>query len=342
MMPTALTPRSKPGLLSLVLPLFNEEEVFDELEKRLTAFLQSLDCDIEVILVNDGSRDRTQERLESWARRDPRIKGLCFARNFGHQVAVTAGLEHAAGDAVVIMDADLQDPPELIHQMLAEYQKGYDVVYAQRVERAGETVFKRATAWLFYRLMRLLVHRDLPSDTGDFRLMSRPVLDALLQMREKHRFLRGMVTWVGFAQTAVKFSREARRQGQTKYNLRKMLSLAWNASVSFSPLPLRLNLFAGVGVALFGAGYGVYAVLRAVIIRDTVPGWTTLVVLLCLIGGWILISVGILGEYVAKIFEEVKQRPLYVIEKKINFPAAHEWDNTHPGIHLPRSVGRVG
>ena len=319
-----LRARTKPALLSLVIPLFNEEEVFEELERRMTQFLKEVGCQTEVILVNDGSRDATEARLEAWAEREARIKGICFSRNFGHQVAVTAGLDHASGDAVVIMDADLQDPPEVIPEMLEQYQKGYDVVYGQRLERAGESVFKRATAFMFYRLMRLLVHPDLPADAGDFRLMSRPVVNALLKMPEKHRFLRGMVTWLGFSQTAVRFSRPGRHAGQTKYGVRKMVALAWNASVSFSPLPLRVSLVVGLFVALFGACYGLYSILRALIVQDTVPGWTTLVVLLCLIGGWILISVGVLGEYVAKIFEETKQRPLYVVCKKINLSGGNE------------------
>lgn len=336
MVQSQLRSRPKPRLLSLVLPLYNEEEVFGELEKRLTEFLRSIDCAAEIILVNDGSSDATRTCIECWALKDPRVKGICLARNFGHQIAVTAGLEHASGDAIVVMDADLQDPPEVVREMIAKYQEGYDVVYGQRIERAGETVFKRATAFLFYRVMRLLIHKNLPPDTGDFRLMSRPVLDALLQMKEKHRFLRGMVTWLGFSQTAVQFSRDKRHTGHTKYNFRKMASLAWNASVSFSPLPLRINLVLGIFVAMFGAIYGVYSVFRALIVKDTVPGWTTLVVLLCLIGGWILISIGILGEYVAKIFEEVKGRPLYVIEKKINFADAKERNATSEGINLPR------
>ena len=313
-----LRPRSNPKLLSLVIPLFNEEEVFQALRKRLTEFLQSLDGPAEVILVNDGSRDRTQACLEAWAAQDARIKGLCFARNFGHQIAVTAGLEHSSGDA------DLQDPPEVIHEMLLRYQEGYDVVYGLRGERAGETLFKRATAFFFYRLMRLLIHPDLPADAGDFRLMSRQVVDALLQMNEQHRFLRGMVAWLGFAQTAVKYARAGRAAGRTKYNLRKMMTLAWNASVSFSPVPLRVSLMLGVFIAMFGVCYGIYAMIHALVLQDTVPGWTTLVVLLCLIGGWILISVGVLGEYVAKIFEEVKGRPLYVVAKKVNLGADNE------------------
>lgn len=319
-----LRPRSRPKLLSIVIPLYNEQEVFVELKRRLSEFLNGLACDAEVLLVNDGSLDNTQTIVEEWAAKDVRIKEICLARNFGHQIAVTAGLEHARGDAVVVMDADLQDPPEVIHDMLQEYEKGYDVVYGQRAERLGESIFKRATAFLFYRVMRLLVHRKLPADTGDFRLMSRPVVNALLQMKERHRFLRGMVAWLGFPQTAVRFSRAPRLSGTTKYNLSKMIGLAWNASVSFSPLPLRISLVLGVLIALFGVAYSGYSLYHAFVLKDTVPGWTTLVILLCLIGGWILIAIGILGEYVAKIFEESKQRPMYVVQKKLNLGPDNE------------------
>jgi dolichol-phosphate mannosyltransferase len=305
-------------LLSLVIPLFNEEEVFEALAKRLLHLFNELGCETEVVFVNDGSRDRTQAFVEGWAERDKRVKAVCLSRNFGHQIAVTAGLSYAKGDAVVVMDADLQDPPELIQEMVLRYQDGYDVIYGQRTSREGEGAFKLLTAFWFYRIMRLLVHPGLPPDTGDFRLMSRPVVNALLRMPERHRFLRGMVTWLGFQQTAVMFSRPGRQAGQSKYSVGKMIALAWNASVSFSPLPLRVSLVLGLLVALFGAGYGVYSVLRALIVRDTVPGWTTLVVLLCLIGGWILVSIGVAGEYIAKIFEEVKHRPLYIVCKKVN------------------------
>jgi dolichol-phosphate mannosyltransferase len=205
-------------------------------------------------------------------------------------------------------------------QMLDEYGRGYDVVYGRRKSRAGETTFKRLSAWAFYRLMKRLVHRDLPADVGDFRLVSRPCLNALREMRETHRFMRGMVAWVGFPQTAVEFERAPRCAGKTSYSLRKMMAFAWTAAISFSPIPLRLSLLAGALVALFGIGDGVYAVIRKLEHR-TVPGWTSLMVMLCLIGGGVMLSIGILGEYVGRIFEEVKGRPLYVISRKINLPS---------------------
>jgi dolichol-phosphate mannosyltransferase len=243
-------------------------------------------------------------------------------------------LDHAKGDAVVLMDADLQDPPELIADMLREYRRGYDVVYARRIERQGDGAFKRWTAWMFYRLMRWLVHRDLPADVGDFRLVSRPCLEALNSMRELHRFLRGMITWVGFPQTAVEFTRFRRAAGKTKYPLRKMMLFAWDAVVSFSPLPLRLSFAAGFGLTGIGLLYGVYAALRLLTGKYVVPGWTSLIVLLCLVGGGIMVSLGILGEYVGRLFEEIKTRPLYVVSLAANLTpvSAAEKMNEKPTI----------
>lgn len=296
------------------------------LRKSLEEILPKITTKVEVILVNDGSSDQTIESLISWSLSDKRIKIISFARNFGHQIAVTAGMDNANGDAIIIMDADLQDPPEVILEMLAKYREGYDVVYGKREERVGESRFKLATAWLFYRLMKILVHKDLPLDSGDFRLISRNCLDALKGMREKHRFLRGMGAWVGFPQTPVIYKRAARAAGETKYPLRKMLTLAMNAAISFSPLPLRFSLSLGIIIAFVGFIVGITAVVKAWMHYSGLypelvynPGWATVVALLCLIGGSILISIGILGEYIARIFEEVKGRPLYVIESKFNF-----------------------
>ncbi len=296
------------------------------LRKSLEEILPKIATKVEVILVNDGSSDQTIESLIAWSLSDKRIKIISFARNFGHQIAVTAGMDNANGDAIIIMDADLQDPPEVILEMLAKYREGYDVVYGKREERVGESRFKLATAWLFYRLMKILVHKDLPLDSGDFRLISRNCLDALKGMREKHRFLRGMGAWVGFPQTPVIYKRAARAAGETKYPLRKMLTLAMNAAISFSPLPLRFSLSLGIIIAFVGFIVGITAVVKAWMHYSGLypelvynPGWATVVALLCLIGGSILISIGILGEYIARIFEEVKGRPLYVIESKFNF-----------------------
>ncbi len=318
-----LQPRDNPALLSIVLPAYNESEVLPLLRERMRAFIAQLPCPVEVIVVNDGSRDDTLDQLFAWAQEDAQIRVLGLARNFGHQIAATAGLDAARGDAVVIMDADLQDPPEVVLEMLEKYRAGYDVVYGQRASRDGESKFKLFTAWAFYRLMRSFVHRDLPADTGDFRLMSRACLDALKQMREVHRFLRGMVTWVGFAQTAVKYHRPVRAAGETKYPLRKMLLFAWTAAISFSTTPLRLSIYAGAAAALFGVGYGVFAVIRVLMSAyfDTPPisGWASVIVLNAILSGAILMSIGVLGEYVGRIFEEIKDRPLYIVSQRYNF-----------------------
>lgn len=322
-----LTPRSNPSLLSIIIPCYNEEEVVPLLKKELDHFFATLSCPVELVLVNDGSRDRTLFLLDEWAKADDRVRLLGFARNFGHQTAVTAGLDVAKGDAVVIMDADLQDPPRVVHEMLSKYREGYDVVYGQREERAGESTFKRLTAWAFYRLMKKLVHPDLPVDAGDFRLISRECLDALQRMRETHRFLRGMVAWVGFSQTAVLYKRDARAAGETKYPLRKMLTFAWTAALSFSPLPLRVSLLLGVLTALVGFAAGIYAIGVAFLhfffnnLGITYnAGWASIMTLLCLVGGSILIGIGILGEYVARIYDEIKARPLYLVSYRRNVP----------------------
>ncbi len=313
-----LVPREEPGLLSIVVPLYNEEQVFALFVERVKALLRALPMAVEVILVNDGSSDGTLSLLHDVARRDSRFKVIGLARNFGHQIAATAGLDSARGDAVVLMDGDLQDPPELIFDMLREYSNGYDVVYAHRVSRDGEGGFKRFTAWLFYRLMRLLVYEDLPSDVGDYRLISRRCLDVLKSMRETHRFLRGMVSWVGFPQTAVDFSRPVRAAGETKYRFSKMLRFAWTAAVSFSPLPLRLSLVLGGSLFSIGFLYTMYAITRLILGLYLVPGWTSVIILNCLGSGAILIGIGVLGEYVARIFEEIKGRPLYIVSDRVN------------------------
>jgi glycosyltransferase involved in cell wall biosynthesis len=327
-----LNTRSNPALLSVVIPCYNEEEVLPLLRRELEAFSETLPCPVEFIFINDGSRDRTLFLLDDWAKADSRVRLLGFARNFGHQTAVTAGLDVAKGDAVVIMDADLQDPPHVVHEMLARYREGYDVVYGQREERAGETSFKKFTAWAFYRLMKKLVHPDLPVDAGDFRLISRECLAALQSMRETHRFLRGMVAWVGFPQTAVLYKRDARAAGETKYPLRKMLTFAWTAALSFSPLPLRVSLLLGILTALIGFCAGIYALVVAFIhffFADVgIPyssGWASIMTLLCLVGGAILVGIGILGEYVARIYDEIKARPLYLVSYRRNVE-----HSTHP------------
>lgn len=313
-----LSPRPAPDLISLVVPLYNEEEVAPLLVEKLRELLTRLPCRAQVVLVNDGSSDATIVKLREVALADSRFEVLSLARNFGHQVAATAGLDAARGDAIVLMDADLQDPPELVLDMLTEYQKGYDVVYAQRIHRTGETFFKRASAWLFYRTMRALVYKDLPLDTGDYRLVSRRFLDALNHMRETHRFLRGMVAWVGFPQIAVPFVRAPRAAGETKYPLSKMLRFAWTAAISFSPLPLQVAFWVGMAFFGGGAGFTVFALVSWLMGRPLVPGWISVICVSSLGTGGVMILMGVLGEYVARIYEEIKGRPLYVVSETYN------------------------
>lgn len=317
-----LQPRPYPARLSLVIPMYNEEAVVPLLRSALEQFLEELLCETEVILVNDGSHDSTLEQIAAWAQKDKRVKVVHFSRNFGHQYACTAGLDFASGDAVVVLDADLQHPLPVIHEMITRYCEGYDVAYAAGLVRQGENRFKKISAWLFYRLMRSLVYKHLPSDAGDFRLISRDCLDGLRQMRETHRFLRGMVAWVGYAQVAVPYERGPRAAGQTKYSLSKMLSFAWTAATSFSTLPLRISTFMGLGVTLFGVVEAIRALLAHIFGWYTVTGWTSLLVTLCVIGGSLLISVGVLGEYVGKLYEQSKDRPLYLVSRTINVVTA--------------------
>ena len=304
-----------PGRLSLVIPIYNEEVVVPLLREAVENFAGTLRSELELVLVNDGSSDHTLSYLAEWAAADARVGVLHLSRNFGHQIATTAGLDHATGDAVVIIDADLQDPLNVIHAMIDRYCEGYDVVYGQRESRAGDSAYKRVTAWAFYRIMRGMVYRDLPPDAGDFRLISRACLDAVTQMRETHRFLRGMVAWVGFPQIAVRYHRQPRVAGSTKYPLRKMLAFSWVAATSFSTLPLRFSTIMGAIAGLVGIEEGIRALLAYFMGWYTVPGWTSLTVIVSLIGSAMLMSIGILGEYMAKLYEQAKGRPLYVVAR---------------------------
>lgn len=305
--------------LSVVIPCYNEEDVVAETMKRLKAFCSEVELDVELIFVDDGSRDRTRELLRQFAAEDPRIRIVGFARNFGHQVAVTAGMDAASGDAVVLIDADLQDPPEVIHRMIAKWREGYDVVYGTRTERPGESVFKLATARGFYRLLNHLSDVPIPLDAGDFRLMSRRVVDTLRAMPERDRFVRGIVSWVGFRQTALPYRRAERFAGESKYPLRKMLRFAMDGILSFSIKPLQVSIAIGMisaSAALLGI---VYALVLRLFTSVWVEGWTALMIAVLFIGGVQLICVGILGEYVGRIYNEVKDRPLYVVQEYVGF-----------------------
>ena len=316
-----LQSRPYPRSLSLVIPMYNEESMVPLLRSELEKFLADLRCETEVVLVNDGSSDGTLSRIALWAAEDRRIIVLQLSRNFGHQIASTAGLDHATGDAVVLMDADLQDPLPVIHEMIACYREGYDVVYGQRAKRTGESAFKRFSAWAFYRFMQSMVYKQLPVDVGDFRLISRDCLNAVKSMRETHRFLRGMVAWVGFPQCAVRYERAPRASGETKYPLNKMIAFAWTAATSFSTLPLQFSIFFGILVGAFSAEEAVRAVISFLLGR-VVPGWTSLMIVTSLIGSALLISLGILGQYVGRIYEQSKDRPLYLVSRSFNLPSA--------------------
>ena len=319
-MHNAVVPAEGRQLLSVIVPCYNEEAVIGETIRRLDAFCAEMDnFDVELIFIDDGSRDRTRDLLRQYAAANPRIKLIGFARNFGHQIAVTAGIDSANGDAVVLIDADLQDPPEVIHQMIAKWQEGYDVVYGTRTERPGESAFKLAAARGFYRLLNRLSDVPIPLDTGDFRLMGRNVVDVLRAMPERDRFLRGMVSWVGFRQVALPYRRAERFAGESKYPLRKMLRFATDGILSFSTKPLQLS----IGLGIFSAFLALLGILYAILVRlltdNWVEGWAAIMVAVLFIGGIQLISVGVLGEYVGKIYGEIKQRPLYVVSEYYGF-----------------------
>lgn len=306
-------------LLSVVVPCFNEEAVIAETHRRLSASLRALGVGFEILYVDDGSRDATAEALRQIQAGDASVRMLRFSRNFGHQFATTAGLEHANGRTVVLIDADLQDPPEVIGEMLAKWREGYQVIYGQRVSREGESAFKSWTAKLFYRLMNRVSDTPIPLDTGDFRLMDRQVVQALLAMPEHDRFLRGMVAWVGFRQVALPYRREARFAGSTKYPLRKMLHFAADGILSFSRAPLKLASMAGFFCAAAALAGMIWAILTRLMTHAWVPGWASIFLAVMFLGGVQLICLGIIGEYVGRIYGESKQRPLYLVAERRGF-----------------------
>lgn len=302
-------------LLSIVIPAYNESDVLPEFHKRLAAVADRLDMDTEMIFVNDGSRDDTLGVIQALQRQDPRVGIVNLSRNFGKEIAVTAGLDHSRGDATVIIDADLQDPPEVIPELIGEWRNGFDVVYAQRSARDGESPLKKITAFAFYRVLQRTARRvRIPSDAGDFRLLSRRAVDSLIKLREQHRYMKGLFAWIGYPQKAVQYRRDPRYAGDTKWNYWALWNFALEGITSFTTGPLRAASYIGLLTAGGAFIYGIVMIIRTLLYGNPVPGYPSLMVVVLFLGGIQLLSVGIIGEYLGRVFNESKGRPLYIVE----------------------------
>lgn len=305
-------------LLSVVVPVFNEEAVIAEFNRRITATLHDLPFACELIYVNDGSRDHTADLVHEFLQASPGISLLDLSRNFGKEAAMTAGIDHASGDALVIIDADLQDPPELIPEMVRLLQSGdYDVVYAQRASRSGETVLKKTSAHLFYRIIGRLTGIDIPRDTGDFRLMNDRAIEALRRLREHHRFMKGLFAWIGFRQVALLYDRDARFAGESKFNYWRLWNFSLEGITSFTTAPLKVASYVGLATSLLAVAYGMSIIIGTLIYGNPVAGYPSLLVIILFLGGLQLLTLGIIGEYLGRIFNEAKQRPLYFVREHI-------------------------
>ncbi|TYQ16159.1 UNVERIFIED_CONTAM: dolichol-phosphate mannosyltransferase [Acetivibrio alkalicellulosi] len=305
---------------SVVVPLYNEEEVLLETYKRLKKVMDSINESYEIIFVNDGSRDKTATMANEICNNDQTVKLIDFARNFGHQTAITAGMDFSDGQAIVVIDADLQDPPELIPKMLAKWKEGYDVVYGKRLERKGETLFKKFTAKLFYRFLRRMTEVEIPVDTGDFRLIDRKVAEALKLVNERNRYIRGIISWLGFKQIGIEFNRDKRFAGETKYPLKKMLKFAFDAITSFSYKPLKLASYSGMLLSLLSFIYLLIVLYTKLFVpSSTQPGWASTLAVNLFFNGITLMILGIIGEYIGRIYDEAKGRPLYIVRHTKNF-----------------------
>ncbi|HDR3581922.1 glycosyltransferase family 2 protein [Bacillus anthracis] len=305
-------------LISVVVPMYFEEEVAQECYNRLKSVMLQNDINYEFVFVNDGSTDRTMEILSEIAANDYRTKIVNFARNFGHQVAVTAGIAATKGDAIVIIDADLQDPPEVIPELIAKWEEGYEVVYAKRKQRKGETWFKLLTAKYFYKFLNYMSDIDIPKDTGDFRIIDRKVADVFNQMTERNRFIRGMMSWVGFRQTYVEYERDERFAGETKYPLKKMIKFASDGIIAFSTKPLRIVMSLGLLSVLISIIVLLYTITVKIIGNGTQTGWASIMVAITFFSGIQLLGLGIVGQYIARIYDESKNRPIYIVKETIN------------------------
>lgn len=324
------------GTLSVVVPVYNEDVVLPAFQQRLRAVLDVLECDVEIIYVNDGSTDESLTALTEIHRSDPRVAVIDLSRNFGKEVAMTAGLDAAAGDAVIMMDADLQDPPECIPEMVREWQAGCDVVLMRRRSRVQDGWFKKATARAFYRAIGRIGAIDIPPNVGDFRLLSRRATQALRRFPERSRFMKGLFAWIGFPTREIEYDRDGRFAGKTKWNYWRLWNFALEGITSFSAVPLKLASYIGLATSLVAFVYGGYVVVKTLLIGDRVPGYPTLVTLVLFLGGLQLMALGIIGEYLARMFVEVKQRPLYLVQRHLppghplSPPSAHPLDLTAP------------
>ena len=313
----SLSPRGATDMpsISVVAPAYNEQEVLGEFHRRVTEVLTKLGCAYEIVLVNDGSRDATLALMHALRERDPHITVVDLSRNFSKEIALSAGLDHTKGDVVVILDSDLQDPPELIPEMLASWRLGYDVVYGVRTQRDGETWFKKLTAKYFYRLIKKISRVNIPTDTGDFRLMTRRAVDAVCQLREEHRFMKGLFAWIGFPSTPIFYRRDPRAAGTTTWNYWNLWNFALEGITSFTVAPLKVATYLGLSVAIVALLYAAVVIWKALMFADPVRGYPSLMAAMLFLGGVQLISIGLLGEYVGRIFNEVKQRPLYLVNR---------------------------
>ncbi len=311
------------GLLSIVVPAFNEQEVLPSFHERLAKVLDSLPLESEILYINDGSRDGTLDILKILRAHDKRVAILDLSRNFGKEIAMSAGLEHAQGSAAILIDADLQDPPELIPELVKHWQEGWDVVYAQRIERRGETILKKLTAYWFYRLMQRVGRVRIPENVGDFRLLSRKAIDALLQLREQHRFMKGLFAWIGFPQIGVPYHRDPRFAGRSTWDYWRLWNFALEGITSFTTTPLKWATYLGLITALFSFCYGLIIILQKLIFGNPVKGYPSLMVVILFLGGIQLIFLGIIGEYLGRMFDETKGRPLYFLnsfQPSVNHP----------------------
>ena len=320
-------------VLSVVVPAYNEEEGLLAFHQRLVAVLDGIDMATEIVYVNDGSKDGTLTIMHSLHIDDPRVSVVDLSRNYGKEIALTAGIDHARGDAVVVIDADLQDPPELISELVRAWHAGHDVVYGKRISREGESLIKKTTAHAFYKLMQQLSHVRIPADTGDFRLLSRRVVDALKQLREQHRFMKGLFAWVGYSQHAVSYRRDPRFAGRTKWNYWRLWNFALEGITSFSNAPLKLSTYFGLIVGTIAFVYGVWIIAKTLFFGEVVRGYPTLMVVVLFLGGTQLVAIGILGEYIGRMFDETKNRPLYFLNAYLGHGLPVGTTHT-PSVHV--------